>query len=89
MTCLHLRARRPAMVRQVIGPAAAGGEGNQAPERVWLVAEGPSGSFAPWSWVGRSMRLGRQVLRQQKVLDRALARAERGERDDTIPSLPQ
>ncbi len=55
----------------------------------WLLAESLSGHFAPWSYfLGRSLGMGGRIVRQQAVLDRALARAERGERDDTIPSLP-
>lgn len=53
----------------------------------WLLAEGASGRFAPWSWLGRSMRFGRRVVRQQAVLDRALARVERGDLDPALPSL--
>jgi flavin-dependent dehydrogenase len=55
----------------------------------WLVAESLSGNVAPWSWLGRSLRTGGRVMRQQRVLDRALARAEGGDADDTLPSLPQ
>ena len=54
----------------------------------WLLAESLAGNFAPWSALGRSLRFGRQVMRQQAVLDRALARAERGDLDATVPSLP-
>jgi len=54
----------------------------------WLLAESLAGHFAPWSCLGRSLRFARRVGRQQAVLDRALARAERGEVDTTIPALP-
>jgi 2-polyprenyl-6-methoxyphenol hydroxylase-like FAD-dependent oxidoreductase len=55
----------------------------------WLLAESFCGNFAPWSFLGRSLRFGRQVMRQQTVLDRALAQAERGDMDTTAPMLPQ
>ena len=55
----------------------------------WLLAETFSGNFAPWSSFGRSLRFGRQVMRQQAVLDHALAKAERGDLDTTAPLLPQ
>jgi len=55
----------------------------------WLITETCSGNFAPWSSFGRAMRNGRRIARHQAVLDRALARAERGDVDDTLPSLPQ
>jgi hypothetical protein len=56
----------------------------------WLLAEGLSGSFAPWRWfLGRSLRMGGRIMRQQAVLDRLLASAERGDGDAAIPSLPQ
>jgi len=55
----------------------------------WLMAESLSGNVAPWSCLGRSVRLSRRVMRQQAVLDRALACAKRGDLDDTLPSLPQ
>jgi 2-polyprenyl-6-methoxyphenol hydroxylase-like FAD-dependent oxidoreductase len=54
----------------------------------WLLAEGLAGNVAPWAHLGRSARLGRRVVRHQAVLDRALARAERGDPDDAVPSLP-
>ena len=53
----------------------------------WLLAESGSGRLAPWSALGRTMRLGLQVARQQAVLDRALAKAERGDLDTAIPVL--
>jgi flavin-dependent dehydrogenase len=55
----------------------------------WLLAESLSGNLSPWSSFGRSLRFGRQVIRQQAVLDAALAKAERGDLDSTVPSLPQ
>ncbi|HUI26339.1 MAG TPA: NAD(P)/FAD-dependent oxidoreductase [Candidatus Kryptonia bacterium] len=61
------------------------------PTRVlgWLVAETFAGNFAPWSYLGRTFRFGRTVARQQAVLDRALAKAERGDLDTSVPALPQ
>ena len=53
----------------------------------WLLAESVSGNWAAWSSFGHSLRFGRQVIRQQAVLDRALAKAERGHRNDEVPSL--
>ena len=53
----------------------------------WLAAESLGGNWAPWSELGRSLRFGRQVKRQQATLDRALANAERGSLDTSIPSL--
>ena len=53
----------------------------------WLAAESLSGRLVPWSVLRRSLRLGRQVMRQQAVLDRALAKAERGDPDPTVPAL--
>jgi flavin-dependent dehydrogenase len=53
----------------------------------WILAESLSGNFAPWSSLGRSLRLGMRVGRQQAILDRALAQAERGELATTLPSL--
>jgi menaquinone-9 beta-reductase len=55
----------------------------------WLLAESCAGNWSPWSAFGRSLRFGRKVMRQQAVLDRALAKAERGHLDHTLPSLPQ
>jgi flavin-dependent dehydrogenase len=55
----------------------------------WMLAESLSGNFAPWSALGRSLRFGMMVGRQQAILDRALARAERGDLDATAPSLPR
>lgn len=53
----------------------------------WLLAESLAGNWAPWSSFGRSLRFARRVVRQQAVLDRALARAERGQSDYELPSL--
>ena len=53
----------------------------------WLLAETCSGNFAPWSCLGRTLRFGKEVIRQQKVLDRALARAESGDSDASLPDL--
>jgi flavin-dependent dehydrogenase len=55
----------------------------------WLLAESLSGNFCFWSSLGRSLRFGRKVIRQQAILDRALARAERGDLETTVPSLAQ
>jgi 2-polyprenyl-6-methoxyphenol hydroxylase-like FAD-dependent oxidoreductase len=55
----------------------------------WLLAETFAGNWAPWSALGRTLRFGRRIVRQQAVLDRALAKAERGELDTRVPSLPQ
>lgn len=59
------------------------------PARVigWLMAESCSGNFTPWSSLGRTLRFGRQMMRQQTVLDRALAKAERGDPDAAVPVL--
>jgi 2-polyprenyl-6-methoxyphenol hydroxylase-like FAD-dependent oxidoreductase len=54
----------------------------------WLFAESASGNLSPWSYLRRAMRVGRRVVRHQAILDRALERAEGGDRDDTLPSLP-
>jgi hypothetical protein len=53
----------------------------------WLLAESLAGNFAPWSALARTMRFGVRVARQQAILDRALAKAERGDRDNRVPSL--
>jgi 2-polyprenyl-6-methoxyphenol hydroxylase-like FAD-dependent oxidoreductase len=53
----------------------------------WIMAESLGGNLAPWSALGRTLRFGRLVQRQQAILDRALKRAERGELDYTVPSL--
>lgn len=53
----------------------------------WLVAESFHGNWAPWSQLGRTLRFGRQIMRQQAVLDRALAAADRGDRDASVPIL--
>jgi 2-polyprenyl-6-methoxyphenol hydroxylase-like FAD-dependent oxidoreductase len=53
----------------------------------WILAESLAGNFTPWTSLGRALRFGRQVNRQQAILDRALARAERGDVDDSVPSL--
>lgn len=60
------------------------------PARVlgWLLAECCAGNLAPLPFLGRTLRFGRLVARQQAVLDRALARAERGDLDPSLPSLP-
>ena len=55
----------------------------------WILAETMSGNFAPWSSLPRTMRFGRTIERQQAVLDHALARAERGDLDPSVPLLPQ
>jgi flavin-dependent dehydrogenase len=55
----------------------------------WLLAESLAGNFAPWSVLGRSLRYGRQVARHQAILDRALAKAERGDLDPRCPRLLQ
>jgi flavin-dependent dehydrogenase len=54
----------------------------------WLVGGTLAGEFSPWSALGRTLRFGRLIARQQAVLDRALARVERGEADWTVPALP-
>jgi flavin-dependent dehydrogenase len=53
----------------------------------WLAAETFAGNWAPWAWFGNRMSFGRKVIRQQSVLDRALAKVERGELDYSVPSL--
>lgn len=53
----------------------------------WMLAEGLAGRFGPWSAFGRTVRFGRTVDRQQRILDRALAVAERGGADDAVPVL--
>ncbi len=53
----------------------------------WLLAETLRGNFAPWRWFGSGSRQVNLVKRQQRILDRALARAERGELDDALPHL--
>ncbi|MBI1818245.1 MAG: FAD-dependent monooxygenase [Deltaproteobacteria bacterium] len=55
----------------------------------WLAAESFAGNFAPWAHLGRTLRFGRTIGRQQAILDRALAKAERGDLDTSVPSLPQ
>jgi flavin-dependent dehydrogenase len=54
----------------------------------WILAESLASNFAPWSALGRSLRFGRLVARQQAILDRALAKAQRGDLDTTVPALP-
>jgi flavin-dependent dehydrogenase len=53
----------------------------------WLLAESLAGNFAPWSSLGRTLRFGQLVQRQQRILDKALAKAERGDLDYSVPSL--
>jgi hypothetical protein len=53
----------------------------------WLLAESLAGNFAPWSSLGRTLRFGQLVQRQQGILDKALAKAERGDLDYSVPSL--
>jgi 2-polyprenyl-6-methoxyphenol hydroxylase-like FAD-dependent oxidoreductase len=53
----------------------------------WLASESLRGHFAPWAHFGRTFRLGRRILKQQAILDRALAQAERGELDYGLPAL--
>jgi flavin-dependent dehydrogenase len=53
----------------------------------WLVAEGFRGNWAPWSQLGRTLRFGRQIMRQQAILERALAAAERGDPNTSAPIL--
>ena len=53
----------------------------------WLLAESLAGNFAPWTVLGRSVRFAREVVRQQAIVDRALAKAERGELDRACPSF--
>lgn len=53
----------------------------------WILAETFGGNFAIWSVLGRSLRFGQLIQRQQAVLDRALDRAEGGDLDYTVPSF--
>jgi hypothetical protein len=53
----------------------------------WLAGETLRGNVAPWAHLGRTFRLGRQILRQQAILDRALAHAECGGNDYSLPVL--
>jgi menaquinone-9 beta-reductase len=53
----------------------------------WLLAESLAGRLAPWRHLPRTLRFGRTIDRQQRVLDLALERAERGDVDDRLPSL--
>ncbi|HVN85052.1 MAG TPA: NAD(P)/FAD-dependent oxidoreductase [Candidatus Binatia bacterium] len=53
----------------------------------WMMAETVAGNLAPWSYLRRTARFGRTVARQQAILDRALAKADRGELDTSVPSL--
>jgi len=53
----------------------------------WMLAEGLAGRFDPWRAFGRTLRFGRTIERQQRILDRALAAAERGAADDAPPVL--
>jgi hypothetical protein len=53
----------------------------------WLVAESFAGNFAPWSSFGRTARIGSTIDRQQAVVDRALAKVERGDLEPAIPTL--
>ena len=55
----------------------------------WILAESLSGNFGFWPLLGRTLRFGWKVGRQQAILDRALADAERGDLATTVPSLPQ
>jgi len=54
----------------------------------WILAETLSGNFALWPALGRTLRIGMKVVRQQTILDRVLAKAERGDLDTTVASLP-
>jgi hypothetical protein len=47
----------------------------------WLLAESIRGNLAPWASLGRNVRLGMTIAKQQAILDRALARAERDDLD--------
>jgi flavin-dependent dehydrogenase len=51
----------------------------------WLASETLRGNVAPWAHIGRTFRLGQRILRQQAILDRALAQAERGGDDYSLP----
>jgi hypothetical protein len=51
----------------------------------WLFAESLGGNFAPWNTLGRTLRFGREVLRQQSIVDRALASAKNGTLDYSLP----
>jgi hypothetical protein len=51
----------------------------------WLASETLRGNVAPWAHIGRTFRLGQRILRQQAILDRALAQAERGGDDHSLP----
>jgi flavin-dependent dehydrogenase len=55
----------------------------------WLLAESLAGNLAPWSALRRTLRLGRKVVRQQAILDRALKKAELGDLEPAVPILPQ
>jgi flavin-dependent dehydrogenase len=54
----------------------------------WIVAETLAGNFALWPALRRTLRIGMTVARQQAILDRALAKTERGDLDAAVPSLP-
>lgn len=51
----------------------------------WLAAESVAGDHSPWSQVRRTLQLGKTIVRQQAILDRALARAEGGDPDLALP----
>lgn len=53
----------------------------------WLLTSALKGNVAPLACLGRSLRFGRMVMRQQQVLDRALAVAEGGGMDWSVPVL--
>lgn len=53
----------------------------------WILSESLRGNVAPWASLGRTLRLGRRIIRQQAILDRALAKAKRGDPDRSVPSL--
>jgi len=53
----------------------------------WLAADTLKGNLAPWSSFAATLRFATTVQRQQSLLDRALAKAERGDLDPTLPQL--
>ncbi len=53
----------------------------------WMAAEAFSGNFSPWSDFARMGRFASMVRRQQRIFDRALARAQAGDLGADLPRL--
>lgn len=53
----------------------------------WLAKESLAGNFSPWSSMGRIFKMGGEIMKGQKTLEKALAKTQAGDLDSTVPFL--